>query len=282
MGPPDSPGTALALVRRISAVAAPAVSPNHLSQANIRMNIYETDKLVSEYLLFHYANAAEIQGELPLPPEHLDFAKRSVWDLLPADFATPESPIASALDLGCAVGRSSFELTQISHKVLGIDFSHAFIQAANRLKNGEIIPYDRLEEAHVRTKLTAARPTGSNHERVEFQQGDALDLPSELGSFDLVHAANLLCRLPAPLRFLQRLPSLCRPGGLLLLTTPCTWLAEFTPPENWPTGSTLDWLKSELAPHFTLRTSKNLPFIIRETARKFQWTAAMGTVWERK
>ena len=38
------------------------------------------------------------------------------------------------LDVGCAVGRSSFEAARYAGDVLGIDFSHSFVAAANQLK----------------------------------------------------------------------------------------------------------------------------------------------------
>jgi SAM-dependent methyltransferase len=107
-------------------------------------------------------------------------------------------------------------------------------------------------------------------------------LRDDLGSFDRVHAANLLCRLPEPQRLLDRLPALVRPGGELILATPCTWLAEFTPPENWPPNGTFDWLQHRLGPHFDLIASGDEPFLIRETARKFQLTFSLLTVWRRK
>ena len=103
-----------------------------------------------------------------------------------------------------------------------------------------------LEEAALRTPL----PRGCQPEwkvpRLAFLQGDAMDLPADLGAFDRVHAANLLCRLPEPQRLLERLPALVKPGGELVLATPCTWLEEFTPPENWPPGGTFDWLLETL------------------------------------
>ena len=39
-----------------------------------------------------------------------------------------------ALDIGCSVGRSTFELAKRFNQVVGIDFSHVFIDAANKLK----------------------------------------------------------------------------------------------------------------------------------------------------
>ena len=109
-----------------------------------------------------------------------------------------------------------------------------------------------------------------------------MDLREDLGSFDRVLAANLLCRLRDPGRLLMRLPGLVKPGGELVLTTPCTWLEEFTPPGNWPPDGTFDWLKSELEGEFDLVAEQDEPFLIRETARKFQWTVAMLTRWRRR
>jgi len=74
---------------------------------------------------------------------------------------------------------------------------------------------------------------------------------------------------------------LVQPGGELVLATPCTWLEEFTPPANWPATSTLAWLKAALAPWFSLEREAEEPFLIRETARKFQWSTALVTVWQR-
>jgi hypothetical protein len=97
----------------------------------------------------------------------------------------------------------------------------------------------------------------------------------------LVHAANLICRLSEPRKLFKRLPELVVPGGTLVLTTPCTWLGEFTPPENWPEGRTIDWLQRELEGGFELIRTQDLPFLIREHARKFQWSVAQGSCWRR-
>lgn len=240
--------------------------------------IYESPKLLAEYLLFHFGTAEEI-----LPPDRewpdgmrqaLDFPVRTVGRF-------SKNPAARGLDLGCAVGRSTFEMARNCGDVTGIDFSHAFIRAAESLRSGNSIPYLRLEEAGIATPLEARPPAGIDSSRVHFLQGDAMDLPAGLGNFDRVHAANLLCRLPDPRRLLRRLPDLVKPGKELVLATPCTWLGEFTPPENWPPHGTLPWLRDELSPAFELTTAADEPFLIRETARKFQWTSSLVTVWRR-
>jgi putative 4-mercaptohistidine N1-methyltranferase len=246
-------------------------------------DIYETERLLDEYLLFHYGTAAELLPTMMAAApvlreamaEAVDFPVRTVGYFTPL-------PDARALDLGCAVGRSSFELSATCAEVIGLDFSHAFIRAANALRDGQCLTYQRHEEGHHHTTLSASMPDHARPECVSFEQGDAMDLRADLGSFDRVHAANLICRLPAPLRLLERLPALVRPGGELVLATPCTWLAEFTPPDNWPPGETFAWLKEQLGPSFELIHSTHEPFLIRETARKFQWSLSQVSLWRRR
>ena len=242
-------------------------------------NLYETQRLVDEYLLFHYGRDHEILPWEEGPVSALRFPERTVTELLPAH---PDSSPVRALDVGCATGRSSFELSKTCQEVIGIDYSHAFIRAAQTIQAEGQLRYEIAREGHHADPLTAFIPDNIHPDRVNFQQGDAMDLPDSLGTFNLVHAANLICRLTEPARFLSRVPSLLKPGGFLILTTPCTWLAEFTPPDRWPTGSTFDWLKEILAPDFILLEQKDLPFLIREHARKFQWSVALGTVWQRR
>ncbi len=240
------------------------------------MNIYETRRLLDEYLLFHYGAPHEVLPWAQGPREALNFAVRSVTEL--ADFSLQPR---AALDLGCAVGRSSFELARHCEAVLGIDYSHSFIEAAETLKHSSL-PYERLDEATLRTALTATAPADCPRDRVSFETGDAMHLRADLGSYDLVHGANLLCRLTEPHLLLARLPELVKAGGQLLLTTPCTWLEEFTPRGQWPQGSTLDWLKQTLSADFDLVMQRDLPFLIREHARKYQWSVALGTRWIRR
>ena len=242
-------------------------------------SIYESEKLVAEYLLFHFGRPEEILTPDRAWPQGmhdaLDFAVRTT-----AHFS-PETA-DRGLDLGCAVGRSACEMSRTCREVVGIDFSHAFIHAAEALRDGKPLAFDRREEASRVTALEARFPAGIDGSRLHFQQGDAMHLSPDLGAFDRVHAANLLCRLPEPEKLLARLPALVKPGGELVLATPCTWLEEFTPPRNWPVSGTFEWLESTLASSFTLLRRADEPFLIRETARKFQWTTSLVTVWRKK
>jgi putative 4-mercaptohistidine N1-methyltranferase len=241
--------------------------------------LYESDKFLAEYLLFHYGSEDEILPPGRLWPqgmrEALDFPVRTARGFSPGR-------VRSGLDLGCAVGRSTFEMARDCDHVTGIDFSHTFIRAAESLRTGDAIDYERLDEGRQRTRLQARPPAGIPAGALHFLQGDAMNLPPDSGTFDRVHAANLLCRLTEPARLLARLPSLVNRGGELLLATPCTWLEEYTAPENWPEGGTFEWLHSRLGSAFTLIRRAEEPFLIRETARKFQWTTSLVTLWRRE
>lgn len=75
-----------------------------------------------------------------------------------------------------------------------------------------------------------------------------------------------------------------------MITSPYTWLEEHTPKEAWLGGfkrdgenvSTLDGLKAILGQHFKLvQEPQAVPFVIRETKRKFQHSLSDVTIWER-
>jgi hypothetical protein len=81
------------------------------------------------------------------------------------------------------------------------------------------------------------------------------------------------------------------PGGLLVITSPYSWAEKYTKKEELLGGYrdagepvwTLDGLKETLAPYFRLRGEpRELPFVIRETQRKFQHSIAELTAWELK
>ena len=64
---------------------------------------------------------------------------------------------------------------------------------------------------------------------VQFRVGDACSLLDDIGQFGLVLAANLICRLHRPLDFLNRAKDLVLPSGIMILTTPFTWMEQYTP-----------------------------------------------------
>ena len=250
-------------------------------------NPYESDRLLGEYLLFHYGRPEEVLPYSFGPVGGLDFAVRAVTECI-APARLPES--ARALDLGCAVGRSSFELARVCGEVVGIDYSRRFIAAANDLRTQGALPYARIEEGVLTIPCEARVPADIDRSRVRFEAGDACNLRSGLGTFDAALLINLIDRLPEPRRCLDRLPALLNPGGQLVIASPYTWLTEYTPREHWLGGFArdgqdtrgFDTLRRLLEPGFDFVRSVELPFLLREHARKFQWGVSLAGIWRRR
>lgn len=248
---------------------------------------YETEQAVAEYLLFHYGTREQTLPWAFGPADALDYPCRCVSECLDLERLPAQ---ARALDLGCAVGRSTFELARHCASVIGIDASVRFIAVAQHLQTHGCMTYAYAEEGRLTTPATACVPPDIDRRRVHFDRGDAQALRPDLGAFDVVLLANLVDRLPDPRRCLEALPARVRPGGQVILTTPCTWLESYTPTAQWLGGyhqnerpvRTLETLRTLLEPHFTLARTLDLPFLLREHARKYQWSVALATVWIRR
>ena len=250
------------------------------------MNPYETETLLREYLLFHYGTAEQVLPWADGPRTALGFATRVVQAGL-SRLGEPAVRRDRALDLGCAVGGSSFELARTYGEVLGVDFSAAFAGAAQHLADHGELAYHYPEVGAILRPAVARVPAGVDRSRARFTTGDAQAPDPAWGTFDLVLAANLLCRLPEPRRCLAALGGLVRPGGALIISSPQTWLEAWTPREHWlgatpETGSPREALVASLAKDFRLVGEADVPFLIREHARKFQWSVADVTVWRRR
>lgn len=242
--------------------------------------LYETDRSVAEYLEFHYGPEC-----LGVPNFPTACAEAAVAAALRAGHAGR----ARCLDVGCAVGRSSFELARDFLHVDAVDFSHRFIEAASRLAREGRVAWHAPTEGLLSIERAATVPTVPT-DRVRFLQGDACKLAGDLSGYDLVLAANLIDRLHDPAGFLSDVAGRIVPGGVLAITSPYTWLEAYTPIEKWIGGklvdgrpiSTFEGLTAALCGRFELIDRRDLPFVIRETAHKHQHTIAEFTAWRRR
>ncbi|MHB8121679.1 MAG: 5-histidylcysteine sulfoxide synthase [Desulfuromonadaceae bacterium] len=244
---------------------------------------YESDALSAQYCDAHYG------------PEHFGVAN------FPATCAKiclelmQGRAMGNALDLGCALGRSSFELARGGfEQVTGLDFSTRFFRLAARMQEDGYLRYALPEEGEIvsfHEVALAALGLDTTRNRAQFYQGDACNLPEKFSGYDLVLAANLIDRLYSPRKFLTTIHERINPGGLLVLTSPYTWLEEYTKKEEWLGGYrtagepvwSSDGLKAVLKDTFEMRGEpRDIPFVIRETKRKFQHTVAELTVWQLK
>jgi 5-histidylcysteine sulfoxide synthase/putative 4-mercaptohistidine N1-methyltranferase len=244
---------------------------------------YEKDATVAQYCDAHYG------------PDHFGVANYAAACAAVCLEQMRGRTLGHALDVGCALGRASFELARggFTH-VTGLDFSTRFFRLAARMQEEGYLRYTLPEEGEVisfhETTLTELG-LERVRDRVQFFQADACNLPEKFSGYDLVLAANLIDRLYSPRRFLMTIHQRLNKGGLLILSSPYTWLEEFTKKEEWLGGYreagepvwSLDGIKTALAPHFNMiGEPRDVPFVIRETGRKFQHSLAQLTVWEAK
>ncbi len=242
---------------------------------------YESDQQLAEYAEFHYGACYYNVANFPKTLAELAIS------------AMQGKAMHTALDLGCAVGRATFELARTFDHVTGVDFSARFIQMGAMLAQSGQIRYSLVEEGDLRTYTTrelAVMGLDAVRHKVHFLQGDACNLKTTLRNFDLVLAANLIDRLYRPELFLREVHSRINAGGVLMITSPYTWLTSHTPREEWLGGfkrngenvTGLDGLKAILSTHFRLMAPPvDIPFVIRETRRKFQHSLSEVSLWER-
>jgi len=241
---------------------------------------YTTDSIIAQYCHFGW-------GENALGVDNYPATCASI-----ALEMMKDKPRKKAFDIGCAIGRSTFELSRGFDEVIGVDFSARFIQEAEVLKQDAVLRYTmptegELESFHevslTKFGLEAAR------KKVSFWQADACNLKPIFKDFDLIFAGNLIDRLYDPQKFLDSLSDRLNAGGILILSSPYTWQEESTPKEKWIGGykrdgenvTTLQGLEEILGKSFTLLETRNVPFVIQETARKHQYTIAQMTIWEK-
>jgi hypothetical protein len=104
----------------------------------------------------------------------------------------------------------------------------------------------------------------------------------------VVLASNLLCRLPNPRKFLKDIPQFIAPNGFLVLVSPYSWLEEYTPKSEWigaqddqTSHDVFHAYMAENVPSLKKVKEEEMPFLIREHERKYQYGVSSCTVWQK-
>ena len=260
-------------LRYVEAEPLPVVEPN----------VYETDEMVSLYIDFHY-------GDTHLGIENFPLA---CVNEVKKHFEGRQ--LRRALDIGCATARSAFELAKTFDHVDAVDLSARLIEAPTNLQKTGKQRYVCRDEGELPVYREILLENFPNYDdvkhKISFLQGDACNLNAKFDQYDFVFAGNLLDRLYDPQKFLSLMKARIVEGGLLAIVSPHNWTEEHTPRDKWLGGfkadtgenfTTLDGLAENLTPEFKLVTEPvDVPFVIRETSRTFQYGVSQLTIWAR-
>lgn len=250
-------------------------------------DIYESAASVAQYLEFHFTPSSKLFE--PYDPnmrvrDAFDFTVRVAQKF--SDF--PPAKRGRVLDLGCAVGMSSFELSRIFDEVVGIDLSSGFIAAANKLKHDRKVSYNGPEQGRRELKREFALPADVDTSKIRFEVGDALNIDPALGTFDGLLAANLVCRVGEPEKMLRSFAKIVNVGGIVVLVSPYSWWTGASSPDKWIGGKPGDERSEVLVRRvmesagFEFVDERNEPFLIRDHHRRFQLGFSSATVWRRR
>lgn len=140
------------------------------------------------------------------------------------------------LDVGCSVGRTTFELAQRTGEfVLGIDLNFPMLRLAGRiLREGRVrYPRRRIGLVYDTREFAVDFP---GRQRVDFWACDATALPLPAEAFATVNALNTLDCVASPIDLLSGIAAAMAPGGTLLQASPYDWSPSATAIEAWLGG----------------------------------------------
>lgn len=183
--------------------------------------LYEIDRSIAQAIDLCYSEQPSWQLELSrLIDNFVGFEKRT-----------------SVLEIGCGVGRFSFELAKLFSSVIGIDFSARYIRCGEMIKSGGDLRYAiRLGNGQAIQKVITSNQLSLNEsirDKVKFWQADACNLKSSFTGYDLVISINALETMYNPKKFLNEIHSRISDKGYFVLCSTYKWSQVYCSKSEW-------------------------------------------------
>ncbi|MFY9068716.1 5-histidylcysteine sulfoxide synthase [Aliarcobacter butzleri] len=187
-------------------------------KTQLNKNFYESDESISSYCDLYY-------GKDNLYTNYVDLLRPYLKDL----------KNSKALDLGCCVGRTSFELAKIYDEVLGIDFSANYINIGVKLKLYDFVNYKiKKEDKTFEERAISLKDFDLEKvkDKVSFMQGDACNLKEIYKDFDLIFYSSLIDKLYYPKKFLEDVSRRINKNGFFVFLSSQNWFNEYINENN--------------------------------------------------
>jgi SAM-dependent methyltransferase len=183
---------------------------------------YNSQAMLSSYLWSHYCDFLN-------DPDATDAYR--IW----ASFLKDTD--GYALDIGCSVGRLSFEMTRTHSRVIGLDTSISFIRQARELMQKRRLDFELIIEGLITEKRSCEFDSIFNFENIDFMVADALALPFSRTLFSTVTSINLLEKVPDPMGHLVHIDRVLRKTkSMFMFSDPFSWDASVSEPGLWIGG----------------------------------------------
>lgn len=142
-----------------------------------------------------------------------------------------------ALDIGCAVGRLSFEMSKTHSRVVGVDTSFSFIENARKLLSELRLQFDLIIEGLITEQRVCELDNDWNVDRIDFIVADAMALPFADHLFSTASSVNILEKVPDPLQHLKEVDRvLASRNALFAFSDPFSWDETVSSPDLWIGG----------------------------------------------
>ncbi len=183
---------------------------------------YETPQVASSYLWSHYS-------DIMADPEACN--AYSTW-------ANMSTDTELSIDIGCSVGRMTFEMAQKSKFTIGVDLSSTFIAIAKKLQKNGFIEFNLIIEGELTAKNRITLPDNWDLSNIEFIVADALHLPFKKDIFSQLASLNILDKVPKPLDHLKEINRVSKTkNSRLIFSDPFSWSTDCAKKKDWLGGT---------------------------------------------
>lgn len=162
---------------------------------------------------------------------------RSGFRLLPSDAVVDGAPL---LDVGCAAGRTAFELAKRTDDiVLGVDLDISMLRLAREIRDTGRVDYPRRRVGIVYDRQQFTLPTEvveQTQKQVDFWCCDATSLPFNDSMFAFISSLNVIDCVHSPIDALHEFSRVLVRGGGGIIASPYDWSIAATPITSWIGG----------------------------------------------
>lgn len=183
----------------------------------------EQDKDVTPHCKAHYVDTDTIV------PNYRKAIANYIFELM------AKTTKSAALDIGCRVGRTTWELAKGFDKVVGVDFTARYIRVPVELRNTGRLRFISEAEGELVTHHEVTIDSlafTSLKDKVEFWQADPSNLKPIFKGYDLILLNDVITSLYDPINLLETLNERLNKNGLLVITTDYCWNSDITPREK--------------------------------------------------